>query len=139
MERVGLIAMEFKINKSKENFQVLNKLVELNQYTGNIFVEKFELARNTFLNNFRIIGDSKEHRDKFIIRCDFKFPMNLAFKVLLFLTALSILFSLINAQFILALSIVLITLIFLLVRNIKSNKEKMLFSNRFYELKHKFK
>lgn len=53
---IYLKKMKQTISKSQKNKQILNKLIIDGYYNGSISPERFELTRNHFPNNHRIIG-----------------------------------------------------------------------------------
>lgn len=113
--------------------KILNKLITAGLYTGYIGPEKFELRRNHFPNNHRLIGILNEH-EKYEVKFDFKFPMNIAAKILLALGILVSVIAGIKGNWFLPLSIVVMGILLLVDFKLKQKKEIDLFTNKFLEL-----
>lgn len=72
--------MKQTITKSDQNLKILNKLVANGFYNGYVGTEKFELIRNHFPNNYRIIG-ILNNENKFELNFYFKKPTNVVVKI----------------------------------------------------------
>ena len=81
--------MRQTITKSDKNLKILNKLIMNGFYTGYIGPEKFELMPKRFPNNHRLIGLINENGN-YDLKFDFKWPMNIAGKVLIRFVILTI-------------------------------------------------
>ncbi len=103
------------ITNSDKTFQVLNKLLDSSFYNGYIENNKFEMSSNRWPNNHKIIGLLNED-NHFNLSFDYKYPTNIAIKILFVFIILTSLYFLINGIYL----IPIISLIFggfLLVRN----------------------
>ena len=98
--------MRQTITKSDKNLKILNKLIMNGFYTGYIGPEKFELMPKRFTNNHRLIGLINENGN-YDLKFDFKWPMNIAGKVLIRFVILTIIVSLINGNWILPITLVI--------------------------------
>ena len=85
--------MKPTIVKNVKNLYRLKSLISNDFYFGFVEDKKFELSRNNFPNNFRIIGVLNE-RNSFDLKFDYKSPINFLIKVLFALNIFGILYSL---------------------------------------------
>ena len=72
--------MKQTITKNDKAFKILNKLILNGFYNGSVSPERFELTPTRFTNNHRLIGVLNKE-NKFELKFDYKYPMNIAFKV----------------------------------------------------------
>ncbi|XBS43257.1 hypothetical protein IZU89_07680 [Cellulophaga lytica] len=114
--------MKQTITKSDKNLKILNKLIVNGFYNGSVGTEKFELMRDRFPNNHRIIGIVND-RGNYDLKFDFKSPMNILAKVLLGLGILTIIASLIKGNWILPIALTIFGLIFFADFKLKEKKE----------------
>lgn len=124
--------MRQTITKSDKNLKILNKLIVNGFYNGYVGNEKFELMRNRFPNNHRIIGISNDG-ENYDLKFDFKSPMNIAAKFLLALGILISIISLIKGNWILPIALVIFGLIMLIDFKLKEKKEINLFTDKLLE------
>ena len=102
--------MRQTITKSDKNLKILNKLIVNGYYNCFVGTEKFELMRNHFPNNHRLIGILND-TGNYDLKFDFKSPMHILAKVLLGLGILTSIISLINGSWVLPIVIVVFGLI----------------------------
>jgi len=124
--------MRQTITRSDKSLRILNKLIVSGFYTGYIGPEKFELMRNRFPNNHRLIGflnDSGNYDLKF----DFKPPMNAALKVLIGFGILTSTIYIIKGNWILPISLIVFGLIIFVDFKLKEKKEINLLTNKMLE------
>ncbi|MDO5970240.1 hypothetical protein Q4Q35_10515 [Flavivirga aquimarina] len=124
--------MRQTIAKSDKNLKILNKLIVNGFYTGYIGSEKFELMRNRFTNNHRLIGILNDNGN-YDLKFDLKSPMNIARKVLIGLGILTSIVSLINGNWILPIALIIFGLIFFLDFKLKEKKEINLLTDKLLE------
>lgn len=124
--------MRQTITKSDKNLKILNKLIVNGFYNGYVGTERFELMRNRFSNNHRIIGISNDGGN-YDLKFDFKTPMNIAAKFLLALGILISIISLIKGNWILPISLVIFGLIMLIDFKLTKKKEINLFTDKLLE------
>ncbi len=124
--------MRQTITKSDKNLRILNKLIVNGFYNGYVGTEKFELMRNRFPNNHRLIGtvnDTGNYDLKFV----FKSPMNILAKVLLVLGILISIISLIKGNWILPIVFIIFGVIMFADFKLKEKKEINLFTDKLLE------
>ena len=102
-------------------------------YNGYIGTQKFEIMRNYFPNNHRIIGILNDDGD-YELKFDFTSPMNIAAKLLLALGILISIISLIKGNWILTIPLVIFGLFILINFKLKEKKEINLFTDKLLEL-----
>lgn len=124
--------MRQTIKKNDKNLKILSKLIANGFYNGYVGTEKFELMRNRFPNNHRIIGILND-TDNYDLRFDFKSPMNILAKVLLALGILVSIISLIKGNWILPIIFIVFGLIMLADFKIKEKKEINLLTDKLLE------
>jgi intein/homing endonuclease len=73
--------MRQTITKTEKNIMFLNKIIVEGFYKGFIENDKFELMRNNFPNNHRIMGNLNEN-GSYVLKFDYKSPMNFLAKLL---------------------------------------------------------
>lgn len=124
--------MRQTITNSDKNLKILNKLIVNGFYNGYVGTEKFELSRNHFPNNHRLIGilnDVGNYRLKF----EFKSPMNILAKILLGLGILISFVSLIKGNWIIPIVLLIIGIIMFTDFKLKQKKEINIFTNKLLE------
>lgn len=124
--------MKQTITKSDINLKILNKLIVNGFYNGYVGTEKFELMRNRFPNNHRIIGISN-NEGNYNLKFDLKSPMNILAKFLLALGILISIISLIKGIWILPIALIIFGLIMLIDFKLKEKKEINLFTDKLLE------
>jgi hypothetical protein len=129
--------MRQTITKSDKNLRILNKLIVSGFYNGYIGTEKFELMRNRFPNNHRLIGIVND-TGNYDLKFDFKSPMNILAKVLLGVGILISIILLIKGIWILPIVFVVFGLILFADFKLKEKKEINLFTDKLLEF-HKAK
>ena len=129
--------MRQTIAKNDKNLRILNKLIANGFYNGYIGTEKFELMRNRFPSNHRLIGIVND-TGNYDLKFDFKSPMNILAKVLLGLGILISIISLIKGNWVLPIVFVVFGLIMFADFKLKEKKEINLFTDKLLEL-HKAK
>ncbi len=128
--------MNQTITKNEKSIKILNKLIADGFYTGYIGPERFELVRNHFPNNHRLLGLLNEN-GKYEIKLDFKYPMNIAVKILLILGILTSIISVIRGNWLIPISLVVFGVILFVDFKIKQKKEIERFTNKFLEFDRK--
>lgn len=124
--------MRQTITKSDKNLRILNKLIVNGFYNGYVGTEKFELMRNRFPNNHRLIGtvnDTGNYDLKFV----FKSPMNILAKVSLVLGILISIISMIKGNWILPIVFIVFGVIMFADFKLKEKKEINLFTDKLLE------
>ena len=121
--------MRQTITKSDKNLKILNKLIVNGFYNGYVETEKFELMRNRFPNNHRLIGILND-AGNYDLKFDFKSPMNILSKVLLGLGILISIISLFKGNWILPIVFVVFGLIMFVDFKLKEKKEISLFTDK---------
>ncbi|WP_298782396.1 hypothetical protein [uncultured Polaribacter sp.] len=101
-------------------------------YNGYIGTEKFELMRNRFPNNHRLIGIVNE-TGNYDLKFEFKSPINILAKVLLGLGILISIISLIKGIWILPIVFVVFGLIMFSDFKLKEKKEINIFTDKLLE------
>ncbi|WOD44115.1 hypothetical protein [Hwangdonia lutea] len=120
------------ITKSNKNAHILNQLILNGFYNGYIGPEKFELMRNRFPNNYRLIGTLNEDGN-YDLRFGYKHPMNIAAKFLLAFGVFISLISLIKGNWMLPLALAVFGFIFFIGFKLQEKKEINLFTNKLLE------
>lgn len=126
--------MRQTITKSEINLKILNKLIANGFYNGYVGTEKFELLRNRFPNNHRLIGILND-TGNYDLKFDFKSPMNIMAKILLGLGILISIISLFKGNWVLPIVFIVLTLIMVADFKIKEKKEIKLFTNKLLEFR----
>ncbi|ULC58795.1 hypothetical protein MBM09_12865 [Flaviramulus sp. BrNp1-15] len=124
--------MRQTITKSDKNLKILNKLIVNGFYSGYIGPEKFELIRNHFPNNHRLIG-LLNNAGNYDLKFDFKSPLNIFSKILLGLGLLISIISLIKGNWILPIVFVVFGLIMFAGFKLKEKKEINIFTDKLLE------
>ena len=124
--------MKQKITKSEKNIKILNKLIANGFYNGYVGNEKFELMRNRFPNNHKLIGILNESGN-YDLKFDFKSPMNIAVKFLLGFGILMSIISIFKGNWLIPLVFVIFGLIILIDFKLKEKKEINFFTDKLLE------
>jgi len=124
--------MRQTITRSDKNLRILNKLIVNGFYTGYVGPEKFELMRNRFPNNHRLIGILNDNGN-YDLKFDFKSPMNIAGKISIALGILTSIVSLIKGNWILPIVFIVFGLIMFMDFKLKEKKEINLFTDKLLE------
>ncbi|WP_082106692.1 hypothetical protein [Kordia zhangzhouensis] len=125
--------MRQTITKSQKNKQILNKLIIDGYYNGSISPERFELTRNHFPNNHRIIGILNDDGN-YDLKFDFTYPLSILVYFLLgFVFLISIIF-LIKGVWGLPVILIILGLIIFIDFKLKERKEITLFTDTILEL-----
>ncbi|WP_178986257.1 hypothetical protein [Winogradskyella helgolandensis] len=127
--------MKETIPKNEKSLHILNKLIQNGHYNGYIELEKFELTRNYFPNNYFIIGTLNADR-KFEIKSYLKIRKILKDKFLALIGIALSLFSFIHLKsywLVLIISALLLLLIYFITK-IKKKKEIKIFTTKFLDI-----
>ncbi|MFD0862750.1 hypothetical protein ACFQ1M_11090 [Sungkyunkwania multivorans] len=124
--------MKQTISRNDKNLEILNNLITSGCYNGYVSPEKFELTRNRFPNNHRLIGvlnDVGSYDLKFV----FKYPINVAAKILLVVGILVSMVLLVKGGWMLPMIFVFFGLIIFVDFKIKEKKEIHLLIDKLLE------
>ncbi len=121
--------MKQTITKNNKNLEALNKLVANGFYRGEIGNEKFELIRNYFPNNYRLIG-VLNNEGNYDIKFDYKSPMNYTTKSLLPIGVIIIIIFFIKGIWLLPTVLLVFGLTIFVIFRIKGKKEIHLFTDK---------
>ncbi|QHI37403.1 hypothetical protein IMCC3317_27820 [Kordia antarctica] len=124
--------MKQTITKSNKNVEILNLLIANGFYNGYVRTEKFELMRNRFPNNHRIIGIAND-TGNYELKFDFKPPMNIIAKFLLALGILVSIISLIKGNWVIPVVLVVYGLIVVIDFKLKEKKEINILTDKLLE------
>lgn len=124
--------MRQTIKKNDKNLKILSNLIANGFYNGYVGTVKFELMRNRFPNNHRIIGILND-TGNYDLKFDFKLPMNILNKILLGLGILVSIISLIKGNWILPIGFIVFGFIMLADFKIKEKKEINLLMDKLLE------
>jgi len=124
--------MKQTITKNDKSLKILNKLIANGFYNGYVGPEKFELLRNHFPNNHRIIGILNDD-GKYDVNFDFKYPMNIAAKVLLGFGILMTVISIVKGDWLIPIVSALTGLFIITGFKVRQRKEIERFTNKFLE------
>ena len=124
--------MRQTITKSDKNLKILNKLIANGFYNGYVGTEKFELIRNRFPNNHRLIGILND-TGNYDLKFDFKSPMNILAKILFGLGILISIISLVKGVWILPIVFIAFGLIMFADFKLKQKKEISFFTDKLLE------
>lgn len=124
--------MRQTIKKNDKNLKILSNLIANGFYNGYVGTVKFELMRNRFPNNHRIIGILND-TGNYDLKFDFKSPMNILNKILLGLGILVSIISLIKGNWILPIGFIVFGFIMLADFKIKEKKEINLLMDKLLE------
>ena len=116
------LRMKQTITKNNKNVKFLNLLIADGFYNGYVKTEKFELMRNRFPNNHRIIGIANANGN-YELKFDYKSPMNIAIKFLLALGILVAIISIIKGAWIISVALVIFGLIIVIDFKLEEKKE----------------
>lgn len=114
--------MRQTITKTEKNIMFLNKIIVEGFYKGFIENDKFELMPNNFPNNHRIMGNLNEN-GSYVLKFDYKSPMNFLAKLLFGLGILVSIISLIFGFWILPIVFLFFFLIVFADFKLKEKKE----------------
>jgi len=120
------------IVKNDKNLKRLNSLITNNFYSGFIVDDKFELIRNHFRNNFRIIGILSDR--SFEIKSDYKATMSIIRKILLIIFAIIAIYFLIIQNWLVLIFFIVFILFDFIYLKIKTDKEIKIFTEKLLEL-----
>jgi hypothetical protein len=124
--------MKQTISKNEKSLNILNKLVLNGLYNGSFESERFELKRNHFPNNYRLIGILNED-EKFEIISNFSDGMNLAAKFALIFGVITSIISLYKGNWIIPILLTVCGIITYTGFKLKGKKEIELLTNKFLE------
>jgi hypothetical protein len=125
--------MKQTITKNDKAFKILNQLILNGFYNGSISPEKFELTPTRFINNHRIIG-ILNNDNKFELKFDYKYTMNIASKFTIGIGLLFSIISLIKGNWLFPIFFFIIPfLIAYIAFKVKERKEIQLFTSKFLE------
>ena len=127
--------MKETITKNKKSLSILNKLIQNQYYNGFVESEKFELTRNDFPSNYKLIGTLNDN-EKFIISSSLKIGMFLSTKILAIIGIILSMtsFILMRKYWIVFTIIFVFSLVIYLGTKIKGQKEIKLLTSKFLEL-----
>jgi hypothetical protein len=120
------------IIKNDTNLKKLNNLITNGFYSGQINSNDFELIRNHFPNNFRIIGSLND--GNFEIRSDYTTTMSFLRKFLLVICFIISIYFLITQNWLFLIFIILFTVFDFIYLKIKTEKEINLFTDKLLQL-----
>lgn len=124
--------MKKTISKNNTSLTVLKNLIEEKFYNGYISLEKFELTKNSFPNNYKLIGVSnKENRYELFV--EYKPPLNIAYKSFLMFCIFVSLVFLIKNNWIVSLVFLVVLLVAFIGFKIKSRAEVNQFLDKYLE------
>lgn len=126
--------MKETISKNEKSLNILNKLIQNGYYNGLVESEKFELTRNHFPNNYKLIG-ILNHNGEFEINSSLKIGFFTSGKILSFIGITLSLFSfiLLKRYWLFLTSIFVIAFIIYLTTKIKGKKEVKMFTSKFLD------
>lgn len=124
--------MRQTIKNSHKNLKILNKLIVNGFYNGYVGTEKFELMRNHFPNNHKLIGILNDVGN-YELKFEFKSPMNILAKVLLGLGILISFISLIKGNWIIPIVLIVVGIIMFMAFKFKQKKEMNIITNKLLE------
>lgn len=124
--------MKQKITKSEKNIKILNELIENGFYNGYVGNQKFELMRNRFPNNHKLVGILDE-TGNYDLKFEFKSPMNIAVKLLLGFGILMSIISIFKGIWLIPLVFIIFGLIILIDFKLKEKKEINFFTVKLLE------
>ena len=127
--------MKETITKNKKSLSILNKLIQNQYYNGFVESEKFELTRNDFPSNYKLIGTLNDN-EKFIISSSLKIELFLSRKILAIIgIILSITSFILMSKYWIVFTIIFVsTLVIYLGIKITGKKEIKLLTSKFLEL-----
>lgn len=127
--------MRETLPNNNKSFIILNQLISKNHYEGSISKTRIEFVRKKFRPNcYRVIRVLNDE-NKFVLRFDYKFPMNIAAKVTVVFGIFVSIISLVKGNWLFALAFFVIPFAFIfLTFHSKKNKEIELFTSKFLEL-----
>jgi hypothetical protein len=127
--------MKETITKNKKSLSILNKLIQNQHYNGFVESEKFELTRNDFPSNYKLIGTLNDN-EKFKISSSLKIGMFLSTKILAIIGIILSMtsFILMRKYWVVFTIIFVFSLVIYLGAKIKGQKEIKLLTSKFLEL-----
>ncbi|WP_055436624.1 hypothetical protein [Lacinutrix algicola] len=123
------------ISNTKKSLNVLNKLIQNGHYNGFIESGKFELTRNNFPNNYKLIGTLNDN-GKFELKSTLKIVMLTSGKILAIIGIILSMtsFILMNKYWVVFTIILVFTIAVYLGTRFKGQKEIKLLTSKFLEL-----
>lgn len=125
--------MRQMITRSDKNLKILNMLIANGFYTGYVDTNKFELVRNHFPNNHRLIGILND-TGNYDLKFAFQSPMNILSKFLLGFGLLFSIVSVIDGSWIFPLAFIVLVIIMFTHFKLKEKREINLFMAKLLEL-----
>ncbi|WP_282076141.1 hypothetical protein [Maribacter aquivivus] len=125
--------MRQTITKNDKSLRILNKLITDGFYKGYVGPEKFELLRNGFPNN-HVLNGLLNNEGKYDVKFNFKYPMDIAAKVLFGFGILMTVISILKSNWLIPVVSVLTGLFILIDFKLKEKKEIDRFTSKFLEL-----
>ena len=127
--------MRETISNTKKSLNILNKLIQNGHYNGLIESGKFELTRNNFPNNYKIIGTLNDN-GKFELKSTLKIGMLRSGKILAIIGIILSMtsFMLMNKHGVVFTIILVFTIVVYLGTRFKGQKEIRLLTSKFLEL-----
>jgi len=126
--------MKTILKNDEKLFRILNELVLNNHYEGSVLPNQFELLRDNFPNNIRILGILNKEGN-FEIKYDYKFPTNYSFRIFLVIISVAIVFFVFQKNWFVVLILLFLGLGLLLSFRLKGRKEKEFFLDHFIDFK----
>lgn len=127
--------MKNTITKNPDNVSILHNLISSGHYKGFINSDNFELVRNHFPNNFRVIGNLNEN-GKFLVSSDYAKPLYYSVKVFDILGIIvSIAIFILKTNWIIPLLYFCIRLVSSIYSKSNKAKQMQLFTSKFLEFK----
>lgn len=122
-----------EISNNKKNIAVLEKLISSGYYEGTIEDSCFELTRTVFPINHKITGILNDNNFKITSTYTYSI-MNIAFKIVVLIVSIIIIYYLLNKNFFIALFLSLILSLFLILEYFNRRKEIRLFMDKFFHM-----
>lgn len=126
--------MSYIISNNIHSKKTLEKLISNNFYKGIVENDHFELKRNCFPNNLRIVGNSIDSKE-FKVYVKFKTHLEIAKNILLIFGLVFSLSQIVSNNWIFFTFYSITILIAYLIFKLKSKKELDLFMNKYLEFK----
>ncbi|WP_458627086.1 hypothetical protein [Winogradskyella sp. PC D3.3] len=123
------------ISNTKKSLNILNKLIQSGHYNGLIESRKFELTRNIFPNNYKLLGTLNDN-GKFELKSTLKIGMLTSGKILAIIGIILSMtsFMLMNKYWVVFTIILVFTIAVYLGTRFKGQKEIRLLTSKFLEL-----
>ena len=122
--------MKHTITKNDKNLRNLDRLISDGFYKGYLEPKKFELKRNSFPNNYRLIGILNDS-GKFELKFDFKSPMNIMIKILFIAGILISIISAVRSNWIITIVFIIFGFVMTIDFKLKKKREFKYFDDRF--------